>query len=67
MLNQWMCSQTYFPELLGTLCIVRAHPALAWVLSAAKAMLHPETAAKVHVLQGDPVQVLLARHTSSSL
>ena len=49
--------QDYYPELMGTICVINAPPAVSWAVGAVKALIHPDTAAKIETSSGDPVEV----------
>eukprot|EP00966_Prymnesium_polylepis_P154126 3559066-Prymnesium_polylepis.1 len=49
--------QAYYPELLGTVCIVRGPAVAAWGVNQSKKFLDPDTAAKIELFSGDAVKV----------
>ena len=57
---------TYYPDLMGTICIINAPTAVVWAIGAVKAILHPDTAAKIQTKNGDPTEAL-ARLMPASL
>ena len=39
----------YYPELMGTLCVVRGPPAAAWAVNTVKRFMDAETGAKIEL------------------
>ena len=48
--------QQYYPELMGTVCVVRGPASAAWGLQQIKRFLDPVTAAKVELHSGPPLK-----------
>jgi hypothetical protein len=66
----WMAEarigQDFYPELVGTVCILRGPSTAAWGLKLVQRFLDPATAAKFELHSGDPLPYL-QRHLSQEL
>jgi len=65
--RQAKISADYYPELMGTICLVRGPSAAAWAVKHVKNFLEERTAEKIELHSGDPYEPLRAHLTDDLL